>query len=74
VLCALKVERGRTIQIKRSHAMQNSPDVVQQTNQHRRIAEPSATNQGLSRSEAGPRDAADFSLSIVAPSMPFINR
>jgi len=30
VLYALKVEHGRTIQIKRSHAMQNSPEVVRQ--------------------------------------------
>jgi hypothetical protein len=30
VLCALKVECGRTIQGKPSHAMQNSPDFVHQ--------------------------------------------
>jgi hypothetical protein len=29
-LCALKVERGRTIQTEHSHAMQNAPEVVQQ--------------------------------------------
>ena len=30
VLCSLEVVRGVTIKVKHSHAMQNSPEVVQQ--------------------------------------------
>ena len=63
MLCALQIESGRTIEIERSHAMENSPEFVQHCINIGREGsfrdEPRLKNIFI-RPEASPGGAADF--------------